>query len=738
MKQCNTCSLHGRTAVLPERGSPGCICLIGEAPGRKEELIGMPFVGTSGTLLRKLLRSIAPDEDYHFTNACLCRPDDNKTPYQRDVMACNGRLQAELSLVRPRVIIALGKTAAKAVLRTSLPITRLRNEGPFAWKGIPTYVTYHPAAALRNPDLFPDMEKDIRRAILRESTQWKKPRIVELTSYSMVTKCLNRYVPTTRVVALDLETTGLSPQKDKITALGFCLETPETAYVVYKPDTRILEILTRFLIGKKLVASNVKFDMQFLYAATGVWVVPFFDPMVAHYCLDSRKGIHSLDYQVTTLLHGPAYKIDPTIAGRTELLRYCGNDVSSSLQLYFFFRKELEKNSLLKINAFLTEVSALLADVEFTGIGVDTEYLTRLDKELSDEASRLYTAISEKYGINPNSPQQVSSIIYDKLKLLDETEVGSRTTRKEVIKNIYSEFTKDLLEYRTVEKKRNTFVAGIARSNLEGRVHTNYLVHGSVSRLSSANPNLQNVKDDPDILYAFAAKKHHTFVSIDFSQIELRVMAVLGRDEWLLNFFKKGGDLHSAVAAEFFGENFTEKERKIAKGINFGIPYGRGPASLAAELGIPYSRAKEFIDLWLHRASGVASYIKDVHKFVLEFRYVSEPWHGRRRYFPVITQENRHTILNEAVNFAIQTIANDITLQTALLARPVIEAYQSKLVRLVHDSLTYEVPTTAVDEVVAHLKASAHKAGEMFTDLVMFPIDIKQGERLSLLEKRSE
>lgn len=303
----------------------------------------------------------------------------------------------------------------------------------------------------------------------------------------------------------------------------------------------------------------------------------------------------------------------------------------------------------------------------------------------------------------------------------------------------FVKFTTAVLELRKLEKQHKTYEVGLSKtiSNKE-RIHSSFNVHGTeTGRLSSSNPNIHNIPRDKSIKNIFRASPGNVLIQLDYSQAELRVLAVLSADPWLMQVYLDDKDLHSAVAAEMYGPTFTKEQRNLAKTINFGIAYGRGPQSIADAFSISKAEAQATINKWFEPMPVLKKYITNCRAKPLKGVKSTTPL-GRERTF-VVTNKNRWHVQNEAINFPIQSVASDMTLFSLIeihkwLQERIPTAY---IVNTVHDSIIVEAPNNP-----AVIHRIVHKAKEIMEDIpkqylnspIPFKADAEVGNRWGMLK----
>lgn len=760
-KHCEKCPYREVSGAIGTQGNINApVVIIGEAPGANEIRTGIPFVGAAGQLLDKLLaRAGIERSDCYITNSMLCRPTESPPP-RGAIDACRGRLANELRAAPRTLIITLGASALKSVTGNhNLKITQERGrviKTPYG-QVIPTI---HPAAVLRGYSDFPKLLKDVQyAATLSKGTTPKSPG---QTRYTIVTsetlgKAV-RFLLGKNLLSADIETSGFNPLTDRILSLAVSWETNKVAII---PDTlmghpEVSRLLTSS--GPRWIWHNGKFDTAFL-RAKGIGARVDDDTMLMHYTLDENRGTHDLKQLAGDLLGAPDYKgaLRPYLhrvsdsfenIPRPVLYRYQSKDADYTFQIFHILREQLAKTSgLVRLyEEVLIPASAFLQRVEHRGMYVNREYLDQLEKTLTNRLAADYASIMEEVGplwdadayvrgtgaksipaaFNPGSPLQLRWVLgkYLRRRLTD--------TREETLVHLPQvPLVRALLNYRETAKALSTYVAGIReRVDRDGRVRSTYLLHGTTTgRLSSRGPNMQNIPRDKTIRNVFQAPPGRVLVEMDYSQIELRVLAFLSGDRFLREVYLRGRDLHDEVALALFGPSFTKEQRIRAKFVNFGIAYGRGAGSIASEFGIDFSEASRMIKEWFRRAPEAARYINECRRAP----NLGKPMvtlFGRRRRFSLVTRENLNALQNEAVNFPMQSTASDITLTFAMRIDKALRSnWHAGIVNLIHDSVLIEVPEKEnVQEMVRWTADQMRKHPQEFleTDLP-FEVSINKG-----------
>jgi DNA polymerase I len=756
--RCDECGLCNEPFV-PPHGPPNEIELIvvGEAPGREEVSLGQPFVGQSGRLLNAAIQKAGRDPiNIYKTNTVLCRPPMNREPTPQEIECCRERLNSELDRLNCHTIVVLGKTAINTLLGID-GVTQVRGAW-FEWRGRRVMPTLHPAYILRKPSEAPIFVGDIAKAY-RAQAALKKPDVTLLETATDVRDWLTS-VPMGSVVTFDIETDQVvwydrpSAHGDPILLLAISCSSNEAAIIGDEAlyDTPgVAEALNSFFDRKDLtfVAHNGKFDALFL-RHIGINARVDFDTMLAHYALDERPGTQGLkacakeefglyDYEEDLVQKYLKSRNDHySKVPFDQLAQYAGWDVVVTLALYHVFWQRLMDWNLMEwpFRRLLMPAQAALMELEWRGIAVDVPYLTttaaRLEREIEEQTAKL-REMSNTPDLNPASPIQLAVVLYDKLHMpqLIRKGVKPRSTNHEVLEwlgHAYpSQFIKELLRHRKIAKIKSSYIDNLIEfADLQGRVHASFKITGTeTGRLAAADPALQTIPRTGDpygalVRGAFVAGPGRVFVIADYSQAELRVMAALSRDPFLIQVYKDGRDLHTEVAKAMFGDHYTKEQRVMCKMFNFAWAYGGNEYSFAQDQGLPLGVAKEFVRKYNLNMAGAVAWKTAQAKLIRQRGYVDTRF-GRRRRFMLLTQENAEEADKAAINMPVQSTASDLTLTalTRLMAKGI------DIVLTVHDSLIAEASVEDAEAVGELMRQAMVDAGNEFVPEVPWKVDVE-------------
>lgn len=539
--------------------------------------------------------------------------------------------------------------------------------------------------------------------------------------------------------AFDTETEGLEPLTAPLVGMSFAIKEHEAWYVPVPADPQgAAEIVHRFasvLSHKDIqkIGQNIKFDILVL-RKYGVKVAgPLFDTMIAHYLLNPELH-HGMDYLAETYLNYKPVPIEQLIGPKgkkqgsmrnvpiEEIKEYAAEDADITLQLKSYFEPLMKQEDVESLFYDMEmPLIYVLAEMEATGVKVDTQALKQSSVTLSNQLANLEKEIHGLAGceFNINSTKQVGEVLFDKLQLdskAKKTKTGGYSTSEEVLEKLRSKhpIVDKLLEYRGIKKLLSTYIDALPEliNPTTGKIHTSYnQAVTATGRLSSTNPNLQNipVRDEMgrEIRKAFIADNEEcVFFSADYSQIELRIMAHLSGDPHMIDAFCEGEDIHAATAAKIYGLSPAEVSsdmRRKAKTANFGIIYGISVFGLAERLDIPRGEAKELIDGYFKSYPRIREYMDESIRAAKEKGYV-ETLFKRKRFLPDINSHNaivRGYAERNAINAPIQGSAADI-IKLAMIhihQRFEEENLRSRMILQVHDELNFNVWKDELEKV---------------------------------------
>ncbi len=571
-----------------------------------------------------------------------------------------------------------------------------------------------------------------------------------------------------KLIAFDTETTSLDYMEAQLVGLSMAWQEGEeiaSTYVplahdyVDAPEQLTLEMIKtdlRTLLTDptvKVVGQNLKYDNNVLHKYDLQVENIHADTMLQSYVFNSTATKHDMDSLALKYLGHKCISFEE-IAGKgakqltfnqialEQAAPYAAEDAAITLQLFFYFEQKLkEQPSLNKLfNEIELPLVKALANVEQTGVQIDADQLHNLSAEFASKLQELESKAHDIAGesFNLASTKQLQHILFEKLELpvIKKTPKGAPSTAEEVLVELAHdghELPQVLMEFRGLSKLKSTYTDKLPLMIKEetGRVHTSY--HQAVAatgRLSSTDPNLQNIPIRNDngrrIREAFIPETGYEMVAIDYSQIELRIMAHLSGDQALLDAFANNLDIHRTTASEVFAtpfEEVTSDQRRAAKAVNFGLIYGMSAFGLARQLGIPRGEAQSYIDKYFERFPGVLDYMETTRKDAEDQGYVAT-LDGRRLYLPDIKARNvprRKAAERAAINAPMQGTAADIIKKAMLLVHNWIsqpERTGIKMIMQVHDELVFEIEQSKVEQYIPELTKLMESAAELKVPLI--------------------
>lgn len=539
--------------------------------------------------------------------------------------------------------------------------------------------------------------------------------------------------------SFDTETTHIDANRAELVGLVFSYEEGIAYYVPIPEDQAVAKEICLEFKGVledsniEIVGQNIKYDALVMRWYDVVLGGDFFDTMVAHYLCEPDLR-HKLDYLAETYLDYKMIPITDVIgkAGKNQLTmrdidvekakEYAGEDADMTLRLQAPFTEMLKENEILELyNKIEAPLIKVLTAVEFEGVRINKEFLNEYSKTLAkmilDVQKEIYTDAGVEFNIA--SPKQVGQVLFDRLEIpyrWRKTSSGQYSTDMAKLTELAvdHEIVNKILTYRKYSKLKSTYVDALPLmiNPKTNRVHSNFnQARAATGRLSSDNPNLQNIpiRDEAgrEIRKAFEPRdKDHILLAADYSQIELRLIAEISKDEAMMEAFIQGNDFHRATAARVYNvpyDEVTADQRRNAKTVNFSITYGAGATNLSRQLGIKRSEATELITEYFKQFQGLKKYMDDTVEFARENGYVKTLL-GRRRNLRDINSKNglsRSNAERMAINTPIQGTAADMIKIAMINIQKELEKgeYKSKMILQVHDELVFDVYKPELDRL---------------------------------------
>ena len=561
-------------------------------------------------------------------------------------------------------------------------------------------------------------------------------------------------------VAVDTETTGLNEMRADLVGVSLCVQAGEAAYLplthragqsddLFGTDAlaegqmdqdRALAMLKPMLEDSTIlkIGQNMKYDAKIL-ARVGIQVAPIDDTMLMSYAQNGGLHNHGMDLlseryldhapiSIKTLLGSGKSAITFDRVPIDEASRYAAEDADITLRLWHYLKPRLHLNRVTAVYESLERpLVPVLAEMEMQGIKVDRDVLSRMSNGFAQKMAGLEAEIHEMAGrsFNVGSPKQLGEVLFDEMGLPGgkKGKTGAYATGVDVLEDLATEHELPgrVLDWRQLSKLKSTYTDAL-QDHIHpdtGRVHTSYSIAGaSTGRLASTDPNLQNIpirtEEGRKIREAFVAETGKTLVALDYSQIELRILAHVADIPTLKQAFADGIDIHALTASQMFDvplDQMTSEIRRKAKAINFGVIYGISGFGLARNLRIPRAEAQAFVDTYFTRFPGIRTYMDDTVAFAKEHGYVQTLF-GRRIHTPEIGAKGPHAgfAKRAAINAPIQGTAADVIRRAMVRMPEAIAHVPAKMLLQVHDELLFEVDESAVEELIQVAKQVMERA----------------------------
>ncbi len=579
-------------------------------------------------------------------------------------------------------------------------------------------------------------------------------------------------------VAVDTETTGLNEMIADLVGISLCVEAGEACYIPLThrdgaaddlfgsdalaegqmPLDEALTLLKPMLEDPSIlkIGQNMKYDAK-IFARYGVNVAPIDDTMLMSYAMHGGEHGHGMDTLSERYLSHTPIPIKPLLgSGKSaitfdkvpidEATAYAAEDADITLRLWKLFKPQLHQVQVTTVYETLERpLVPVLKEMEMQGIKVDRDVLSRMSNTFAQKMAGLEAEIHELAGetFNVGSPAQLGEILFDKMGLEGgkKGKTGKYSTGADILEDLATEheLPRRVLDWRQLSKLKSTYTDALqTHINPDtGRVHTSYSITGAnTGRLASTDPNLQNIpvrtEEGRRIREAFIAEPGNVMVSLDYSQIELRILAHIADIPALKQAFADGLDIHAMTASEMFDvplDEMTPDIRRQAKAINFGVIYGISGFGLARNLRIPRAEAQGFIDRYFERFPGIRAYMDDTVAFAKEHGYVQTLF-GRKIHTPEINAKGPHAGFSRraAINAPIQGTAADVIRRAMVRMPDAINGLPAKMLLQVHDELLFEVAEDAVEQVIGVARDVMEGASDPAVKLdVKLSVDAGQG-----------
>jgi DNA polymerase-1 len=586
-------------------------------------------------------------------------------------------------------------------------------------------------------------------------------------------------------VAVDTETTSLDEMKAELVGISLSVVPGEACYIPLGhrqgggdlfgssdlvagqlPMAEVLSVLKPVLEDPAIlkIGQNIKYDWKIL-ARHGIRIAPFDDTMLMSYAMHAGLHGHGMDGLSQTYLDHVPIPIKPLLgSGKAQItfdrvaiddaVKYAAEDADITLRLWRAFKPQLHRAQVTTVYETLERpLVSVLADMEMAGVKVDRDTLSRMSNAFAQKMAGLEADIIELAGepFNVGSPKQLGEILFDRLAVPggEKGKTGAYATGADILEDITTledshpkgaRLAALVLDWRQIAKLKSTYTDALQdHINPEtGRVHTSYSIAGAnTGRLASTDPNLQNIPVRSDegrrIREAFVAPPGRVLVSLDYSQIELRILAHIAEIPALVQAFRDGIDIHAMTASEMFGvpvEGMDPGIRRQAKAINFGVIYGISGFGLARNLRIPRAEAQGFIDRYFERFPGIREYMSETVKTAQEKGYVQTLF-GRKIHTPDISAKGPGAgfAKRAAINAPIQGTAADVIRRAMIRMPDAIAGLDARMLLQVHDELLFEVAEDQAEDLTARARQVMEAAASPVVDLkVPLVVDAGKGE----------
>lgn len=735
--RCGLCSTAQFVCLLGQGPTPSDVVILGDAPGEREDDSGLPFVGRTGNLLERCLAKAGVSRDsVYITNAVHCRPPDNRTPRATEVRACSYWLRYEFHHVKPKFVLLLGATAFFSIF--GLKGLKKYRGAVLEKNGITYKVTYHPSYVLRNPKAEPVLEEDIRQ-FFKLINQAK----AEVVKYSLITP-LNldrviKWISNRKEICLDCETSGLDPfdPASKIISIGLSDGKVNKILVLNHRD-KSLDSITQLIMVKrlgkvlskvKLIGHNIKFDCTFIAKKYGVKLYGGFDTMLAFHIIDENRSLQLKNILSRVFPEFVDYDIlTEEKQGLGDLNRHC-QYLAKDVYYTFKLKQHIEANEfderLERLHSQLVmPANEMYTKSELNGVYFDRKNYAKAKKYWigkRDVALQLMNGfLADHPPINWDSPKQLGELMFKHLKLpiVEVTSKGAPSTKESVLLNLAEteELPKHIIEYRGAVKNLQFLASWREKTDRNGFFHPKFKIAGTVTgRPSCEDPNLQQTPREATMRCCIGAPPGYVLVEVDYSQVELRLVADKAEDLRMIYCFNNSIDIHTWVAMNIMGiSNPTKDERKKAKAVDFGFIYG-----MSADHFQEYAFEKYGLRMTLEECTerrnqffSTFKQLKVWHKkqkdAANELGYVST-WTGRRRHLP---HAHRYKLgnytyevgeaLRQAINSPIQGGAAELLIASGI---EIMRKYPRdvKIIGTIHDALLFYVKEKDVDRLLPEI-----------------------------------
>ena len=780
---CKLCRLGEREDLIHPciggRGDiPADILFVGEAPGRDEDFLGIPFIGRAGDKLEECIDKAGLKKyRIRISNICRCQPEGNRRPKPDEIAACLPYLLEEIEMVQPRAIVVMGNAALKLLGAGLRTVMKERGE-VYPWNGIHVLVTFHPAMLLRkweDEEVFISdlklVHKILEGKLARKEVDYRV--ILDLPSL----RALRDRLCSAEEFTFDLETTSFDWQTEEILCMAFS-DKPFTGFCVPLLGQHRSQIWTeeelpevRHLLREifespaRKIGQNFKFDVKFLRFKLGINPTNLaFDTIIAHHSINENLP-GNLEFLTSYYLHLPRHdkevrsiitskKMTFDMIPNEILWKYNCADADTTLQLAHIFEPQ---TPMYLMNRIRLPLSRALMEMEMAGVYVDLPKLEensrRYRRLIDEEAEKIYEQVGYEFKIG--STKVLAQILFSPeglgLPPAGFTDKGNHTTNKDALEMLENRLKSEgntppeklavlssIVRYRNLKHWKTTFIdgpdgnAGLKRwVHPDSRIYPNYRQTGTdMGRLAISEPNLQNIPRDQELRNQFAAPPGWLFLHADASQAEARAGAIIAQCKSLLDSMKKGLNIHRNAAAKLRKiayEAVTQEQYEMIKFVTHGLHYGRSIPSIAAEYGLPIREVQQFVENYFNENPELADLMLEQVRKVVAGEPITNRF-GRTRHFPekIGGHEKRQAIsFPFASNWAdAQSLLTSRCYER--FAREGVWLTEVKMVMSQHDALFFEVKEDKIEKIASMIIEEVESPVEEL-DNYSFPFKIDVG-----------
>lgn len=720
---CKECELHRVTQNVCFTGKgikTSNVMVIMDSPGYHEDKVNKALEGKPGKLLRSLLleNGIIPTLIF-ITHLVKCRTPDGRPIENKEVKACKVYLDKEIKMVKPKYILLLGANTSKALIGGK--ITEMHGRA-IEKNGITYFSTFSPGLALRDPKKLPLIENDINKfsKLIRGETIVESKVELDLHVVSSVKDFMGmiEFIRESSILAIDTETKGLYRHQHDMNLFG--IGNMKSQWVLpleywaspfrgkHRLQRKLLNIIREVSKRKLLIAQNGKFDNLMMMHHYGINFPFKKDTMLMSHLVDENSP-NGLKYGVINFLNGEDYDIDKEDkqgigVPPKKYCEYLGKDLYYTVAYYHYLKERLDQEPALVslLNKLVMPVSRAYEKAESRGIYLHLDRMNKVGKDLEDDLAKLERGMFKyvKKEVNWGSPQQVSKILYEDLKIPVPglTAKKAPSTSEENLKKIRHnhKVIPLLLKHRTKSKLSSGFIKGWNKRRVGNYIYPSFKIPGTVTgRPSCADPNLQQVPRESTIRSLISAPPGWVFWEADYSQIELRIAALIAQERNMLRIFDIGGDIHIETGIAVTGKSeLTTEERKSAKAVNFGFIYGMGWKTFVDyafdkyDVVLTDDQGKEFRNRYFERYPDLKPW-HERQKKIVKYSGRVRTLTGRIRRLPEIyspDQGLRAQAERNAINSPVQGTAAELTLMAFAEISRVLNPKIIKPLGTIHDA----------------------------------------------------